>query len=127
MKNLFFLILAVSLFACRDRNKPEVITSELKVNCSVLHHTYYIPYSRVYIKNGTNVWPGNSPSFYDSSLLSDETGRITFSGLSGGKYVFWAVGYDVAVADSVSGYMMINSTLAHGEKKSIDLTIPVSE
>lgn len=120
----FFILLAA---ACKKSQDPQPIVSELKVHCTVLHHTYTIPNATVFMKEGTIVWPGDSPALYDRSIQTDANGQVTFSGLGGGKYVFWAVGYDATVADSVSGYMVINSFLEPGEKKELELTIPVSE
>ncbi|MCC7302360.1 MAG: hypothetical protein IT233_06940 [Bacteroidia bacterium] len=127
MRQLLVVILLLPFLSCRKEKTPELIVSELRVHAEVIHHTYAIPYSRVYLKSGTTVWPGNSPSFYETSLITDAGGRVTFAGLSGGKYVFWAVGYDAAVADSVSGYMVISSSLDPGEQKEVNLIIPVSE
>lgn len=130
MQSIRIYILCIGILAigsCRRNADPEPIISELKVHCKVWHHTYGVPNATVYIKKGTTVWPGNQASFYDGSLVTDGNGEISFTGLSGGKYVFWAAGYDAVVTDSVSGYMVVNSTLDPGEKKELELYIPVSE
>jgi len=126
MKEFILIFLCVGLLSCHD-NPPASVTSELTVNCTVMHHAYTVPFGRVYIKNGTTNWPGQNLALYDLSLPVDQSGRVIIEGLGSGGHVFYAIAYDSAVADSVSGYMMLSTELKPGEKKEVDLTIPVSE
>lgn len=97
------------------------------LDAEVKHHYWAIPQCTVYMKKNCSTFPGKSPSNYDSFQTADNSGLIHVEGLANGSYFFYAIGWDVNVADTVWGYNSVIINNKPGEVKNYELSIPVSE
>ena len=129
MKKLVFILLMVIIGSSCRKTAPSggVVAGGAEVDGQVMHHSWSIPQCKVYIKPNCSSFPGHSPSLYDSFKIADNSGIVQFDKLGNGTYFFYAIGYDINVADTVWGYNTIYINNRPGEVKNYELTVPVSE
>jgi len=69
----------------------------------VMHQSKSIKGSVVYIKYGATQSPGADVTYYDESVTTDAQANYQFQNLRRGDYFLFAVGFDSAAVQSVSG------------------------
>lgn len=113
----FALTFIVGLLSCEKKGKAEIFGT-------VAHHEAIIPHAMVYIKLGTNVFPGEDLSQYDFSVEASHHATYSFTELQTGLAYVYAVGWDEAISDSVFGGIPFEIS----EKKQVlEVNIPVTE
>ncbi|HZF99441.1 MAG TPA: hypothetical protein VEY71_00490 [Chitinophagales bacterium] len=122
MKKLFVLlaIAAMASSACRKAGTG----GDAEVTFMVIHHDEHIHGANVYLKFDADEFPGDNVADYDLSDVADHDGHGHFHGLKRGKYFIYAVGFDSAINETVSGGVAFKIT-KKDEMKSI--TVPVTE
>lgn len=88
----------------------------------VKYRTKPIPGATVYIKYGAKEFPGNNVTYYDASVNADASANYEFDNLRKGDYYLFGVGYDTAIALTVSGgiYSQITSK---SETDNVDVPV----
>ncbi|MEY4594984.1 MAG: hypothetical protein RIQ47_1394 [Bacteroidota bacterium] len=110
-----------------DSDNGDLIAGTISLNVQVMHHTWGVPYTNIYLKKNTTVYPGEDTSVYDVRLSSDNDGKATFEGLHPGNYFVFSKGYDMIWGDTVIGYSPVAIATSAIENNTIDLTLIVSE
>jgi hypothetical protein len=124
------LFLVTCLFtSCKksDSDNGDLISGSISLNVQVMHHTWGVPYTNVYLKKNTSVYPGEDTSRYDIRLTSDNDGKAIFEGLHPGNYFVFSKGYDLIWGDTVIGYSPVVIAISSLENNRVDLTLNVSE
>lgn len=135
MKRIFtFLILSIFTFSGCKKDEPVVVqASGVRALIVVQHHGIPIPNARIFVKNGTLVFPGTDTTLYDARYVTNGNGQLTISGLSNGQnaYTFYAKGvdpnWDSTQVTPVSGYQFLITDTHTGETKDYNVSVPVSE
>ncbi len=133
MKALNYPLIALVLlaFAACDKDKHHPTGSiqggNVTVTAQVMHHTWFIPGSKVFIKSNVTQFPGTDTTLYDSFKIADSYGFVQFDKVVNGNYYLYAKGFDVNVAKPVWGYLPFTVSVVPGESKELDLQVPVSE
>jgi len=89
----------------------------------VLHHSKPIANARIFIKYGTNNFPGTDTTLYDHQGIADLNGNFSFQ-LYKGKYYLYAIGYDYAIVPPyiVKGGIPVTLRSAEELTKTIGIT-----
>lgn len=136
MKNSVIILLLVSLtlgmISCnRDPKTVDEGTVSLIIN--VNHHGFPIANARLYRINGTNVWPGEDTTLYETVYQCDANGNFTIGDIGNGTkdLVIYARGidpsWDSTATTPVHGYQMFHVVTSIGQDKDIQASIYVSE
>jgi hypothetical protein len=92
------------------------------------HHSKPIPNTVIYIKYGTNTFPGEDVSKYNDHKVAvaepGEEPHAHFEGLRKGKYFLYGVGYDSSISQIVTGGTPTEIKTKSGES---DINVPVTE
>jgi hypothetical protein len=96
---LVLLLLAVLLFSCRKEGPG----GKGSINGYVKHLNRPIPRAIVYIKYGTQKFPGNNVTYYDANVIADANAHYEFADLKRGDYYLFSVGFDSSAVVPVSG------------------------
>lgn len=126
MKNIIIAtivgILTFSFVSC----KKEGPGGESEIAIWVKHHDQLIPGATVYIKYGTDEFPGEDLTVYDDSEVcgteGESEGHTHFHDLNRGDYYLYAVGYDSSISHTVKGGIPVK--LSSDEK---EVEVPVTE
>lgn len=131
---LSLLAIAIFTFSGCKKDEPVVVTaSGVRAIILVQHHGVPIPNARIFLKNGTLVFPGTDTTLYDARYVADANGRFILSGLSNGQnaYTFYAKGvdpnWDTTHVTPVWGYQFLMTDTHTGETKDYNVSVPVSE
>lgn len=91
------------------------------------HHEKTIYGATVYVKYGAKEMPGKNASDYDLTIQGEtKEEHVHIEELKWGDYYLYAVGYDSAIAETVSGGMPL--TIKRSEKnKELHVEIHVTE
>ncbi len=93
-----------------------------------MHHEKPIPAAQVYIKYGAKEFPGFDVNTYDekkyAGVNGEEKGKTKFENLYKGDYYLYAVGYDSAIFEKVSGGIYVKLS-KNSEIKNV--AIPITE
>ena len=120
----FFPLLILALTSCVKEGPGGQVT----LVAFPKHHSKPIPNAMVYIKYGTNDFPGTTTSAYDDSGVAVIEGTLDphyhFENLKKGKYYLYSVGYDSAIAQTVTGGIPVKINVKAGE---VDVVVPVTE
>lgn len=128
--NYAFIAMMLILANCKKENtvKPNgTVSGKARVDGQVVHHYYGISNCRLFVKQNAASFPGSDTTLYNFALTTDGQGYFIIENMANGDYCFYALGYDVMVADSVWGYQFLKINNAPGEEKSYSISIPVSE
>ena len=129
MKNLLLVFLAITLVVSSSCVK-EGSGGNAKIAIWVKHHDKLIPAATVYIKYGTNDFPGDEVSLYDDAEVcgttGEDEGHTHFHDLNRGNYYLYAVGYDSASAQTVKGGIPLTIKKADQDGET-DVDVPVTE
>ncbi len=117
-KTIVFASFSVFFLVSCDKNKVATVTGH------VMHHEKPIGHAQVYLKFGTNYFPGENLGSYDVNVQADDHGHFTFDKIPTGEFYVYAFGWDDEISDSVFGG--IPSEILK-KTKNIDLNIPVVE
>lgn len=124
MKKILTLFCLLGFLSC----KKEGPGGQVSIVAFPQHHTKPIPNAKVYIKYGTNDFPGTTTSAYDDSGIAviegTENPHMHFENMNKGKYYLYSVGYDSAIAQTVTGGIPVNVKVKVGE---VDVIVPVTE
>ncbi|HEU4716316.1 MAG TPA: hypothetical protein VFU15_00705 [Bacteroidia bacterium] len=134
-KALFILILAAGVVSCRkDSSKPFTVQSGVvRALITVQHHGIPIPYARVFVKQGTLIFPGTDTTLYDLRLQADAEGQVIYTGIPDGQqaYTFYGKGvdpnWDSTHVTPVWGYQFLITDTQPLENKDYPVSLPVSE
>lgn len=121
-KITLFSISVISLFAFSSCYK-EGSGGKSIVNGYVSHHSHRVANAIVYIKYDAVEFPGTDISKYDASVSADASAHYELKDLRKGDYYLYAVGYDNAIMETVTGGIGIQ--LKYNKTTSSD--IPVME
>ncbi len=90
------------------------------------HHSRNIPGCTLYIKYGTQEFPGADASAYDVQYpaANADSVRLLVSGLKKGDYYFYCVGYDTLIAAPVTGGIPVKIRSTSG---TTYLAVPITE
>jgi hypothetical protein len=122
MKSLLSLIISVLflLVAC----KKNTVGGNAVVKGTVAHHSKSIANARVYVKYGTNDFPGADTTKYDYTFMVDNTGTFSQNFFKGNYYLY-AIGFDYSIVPPFTVKGGIPVTLRTNEE--LDKTIAVTE
>jgi len=90
----------------------------------VSHHEVKIPFAKVYVKYGTNLWPGADVTLYDVMVEADTNANYSLDNLSKGWNYIYATGYDSGFSDSVFGGIPFE---IKKKKSNLEINVPVTE
>ena len=127
---LFFSLLVFS--GCRkspvlNEDGQPVIQGNVVLNVHVMHHTWGVPYIRVYIKRNATEFPGEDTTLYDSYIQADNEGWVQFNNLYPGNYYLYATGYDYYFAAPVIGHIPVTFSAETLVNNTAEITLYVSE
>lgn len=112
-----FIILLTGLISCDKEGKATI-------EGQIAHHDVIIPNAKIYIKFGTNVFPGQNVSVYDVNTITNSEGFYSIENMHTGLHYAFAVGYDPGISDSVFGGIPFEIKL---KKSILKVNIPVTE
>ena len=118
---LALLLLTVSFYSC-DPDDPG-LGGESSVSGKVVHHDDPIPNALVFIKFGAKEFPGSDSTVYDLSVIADQNGDYSITGLKKGDYYLYGTGFDAAINQAVFGGIPISL----GKKEDLSSDLPVTE
>ena len=136
MKRSIFILafIAFASFACKKNETPTtVLANGVRALILVQHHGVPIPYARIFVKNGTLIFPGTDTTLYDARYVTDANGRLTISQIPNGQgaYTYYAKGidpgWDSTHVTPVWGYQFLTTDTHTGEDKDYNVSVPVSE
>lgn len=93
------LLVIASLSAC-EKDEP---VQNAVIKGQVMHHSWFIPYSTVYLKENTLDFPGYDEAVYDKQVEANQFGEYAFRELSSGNYFIMAKGYDSLISEPIRG------------------------
>lgn len=120
IKNLLILIsLGLIIQGCKKNN----VGGNALVNGTVKHHTKSIANARIFVKFGSNNFPGADTNLYDHRFSADLNGNFSIQ-LYKGNYYFYAIGLDYAIAPpyTVKGGIPVILRSAEELTKTIGIT-----
>ena len=124
LNNIALILTFVTLVACKKNGTG----GDNAIAAFPKHHGTSIPNATVYIKYGATELPGVNASDYDDAKIAVQEGTAAahahFEGLLKGDYYIYAVGYDSAVSEIVSGGIAVKVKTKTGEQ---DIDLPVTE
>lgn len=94
MKKIIQILAIISLFTVVQSCKKNQTGGKATLKGMVMHHSKAIPNAVVYIKFNTTEFPGDGPSFYNTSVTADENGNYSIDFYKGSYYIY-AVGLDM--------------------------------
>lgn len=119
-KYIFLIICALSFFGC----KKNQLGGKSNIKGKVMHHSTAIPNARVYIKFNATEFPGKDISAYDTYIDADHNGNFLVDKIYRGNYYFYAVGYDDAINQAVTGGIALKVKML---KEITGFEVPVVE
>jgi uncharacterized GH25 family protein len=119
-KYVFLIICALSFFGC----KKNQLGGKSNIKGRVVHHDTPIPNARVYIKFNATEFPGTDISLYNTYIDADHNGNFLIEHIYHGKYYFYAVGYDPAISQTVTGGVALKVKML---KEITGFEVPVTE
>ena len=99
-------------------------TQSASIEGEVRHHETLIPTAKVYVKYGTNLWPGADVSEYDTMVVADINAYYSIDNFDIGWHYVYATGYDPQISDSVSGGVPFE---IKKKKSTLNKNVPVTE
>jgi hypothetical protein len=100
------------------------------VSIYVKHHANPIAAAMVYVKYNQKEFPGPDLKEYDDSVktgsVSHALGHVHLHNLKKGYYYFYALGFDSAISEKVTGGVCLHISF-NERKKDLTLEIPVTE
>ncbi len=111
---------AILISAC----KKNTIGGDAVVKGTVTHHSKIIPNARIFVKYGTNDFPGADTSLYDHKLNADANGAYEIRFFKG-HYYLYAIGFDYGIVAPFIVKGGIPISLRTNEE--LDKTIAVTE
>ncbi len=124
MKRTIKILIATLSITAIASCKKEGTGGKASVTGKILHHSLPVPNATVYIKYGTQEFPGTEPSAYDASVTAGSDAKYTFSDLRKGNYYLFSIGYDTAISQTVRGGVPIG---IKSKTESLTSDIPVTE
>ncbi len=128
MKKVIIIFQSVFLFTLFISCKKNGAGGDAELNITVKHHEKLIPGASVYIKYGAKEFPGFDLNVYDEKKYAgnsgEEAGKTKIDNLLKGDYYLFALGYDSAIFENVSGGIYVK-VLKSSEIKNIE--IPITE
>lgn len=124
-KLILFSFVAITIAAC----KKEGLGGQNTIVAYPKHHSTPIPGATIYIKYGTESFPGDDVTKYDASMVAEPEGgsgeiHVHFENLNKGSYYLYGVGYDSTISQVVKGGVPVKITSKSGETS---VTVPVTE
>lgn len=116
-------IAAISLFACSCKKKE---CKNANISGDVKHHALKIPFSRVFIKKGTNDSPGLDTNLYDIKASADANAHFTVANLEKDNYYIMGWGYDSSISNAVHGGVPFTISCDE-DAKTYTIDVPVVE
>ena len=131
-KSFSFLLLfsIFTLFACKKEcHGPKSTSVEGKVilKVHVVHHTWDISYSDVYLKYNTTTFPGADSTLYDLKQTTDGYGEISFTKLYPGNYYLYTKGFDATFGATVIGYKQVTISPENLVNNEMSVSLFVNE
>lgn len=127
----FLLLLSIfTLNACKKEcHGPKSTSVEGKVvlNVHVVHHTWDVSYTHVYLKYNTTTFPGADSTLYDLKQTTDGNGEVSFNKLYPGNYYLYTKGFDSTFGATVTGYKQITISPENLINNQMSVTLYVSE
>jgi hypothetical protein len=129
---LLFFLFSFFFFSC-EKDPQTVPAGTVRLFVTVSHHGIAIPNAVIFRKNGTQVFPGQDSTLYDTRYVTDTNGKITLEDIGTGhkELVIYAKGidpsWDTTQQTPVWGYQYTTMHTVTGEDKDANMTIPVSE
>lgn len=121
MKHLTYSVLLVLLcFSCTKEGPG----GKVVIKGRVMHHSLPIPHATVYIKYGTQDFPGSNITYYDANTTADASANYQFTNLRKGDYYLFGVGFDSSIVESVSGGIPVK--ISHKDE-TLNVDVPVIE
>lgn len=135
MKQLvtYSILILVMIFASCKPDPKTVDEGTVRLIINVNHHGAPIPNARLYRINGTNVWPGEDTTLYETVYQCDANGNFTIDDIGNGTkdLVVYARGIDPTWDSSgttpVHGYQIFHVVTSIGQDKDIQVSLYVSE
>jgi hypothetical protein len=125
---VFATTLLLATYSCKkEQGTGTTITGEIKLEVTVHHHAWGVPYMPVYLKKNTNQFPGHDTARYEIKGSTDNDGSVTFNGLHPGDYYLYASGYDLVWGDTVIGYKPVSLTFGNLANNTFTTELAVSE
>ena len=123
MKQFSLFVVVLMIAACTK----EGIDGDATVVVSPAHHEDHIPGATIYVKFDAEELPGTNPSDFDHIVVGvPNEDHVHIEGLKWGNYFFYAVGFDSAISEVVSGGVQLK--IKRKERKDeIELDVPVTE
>ena len=109
---------AVSLMTC----KKNALGGSSTIKGVVMHHSAFIPYSRVYIKFNAKDLPSLDTNAYDSHVSADASGNYSFKCYKGDYFLF-GYGFDHSINLPVKGGVAVHIR----NDETVNTTVPVTE
>lgn len=120
-------LLFAALSCKKEQGAGTSITGEVKLDVTVHHHSWGVPYLPVFLKKNTDQFPGYDTARYEIKGICDNVGTITFTGLHPGDYFLFARGFDMIWGDTVLGYKSVSLTSANLTDNTFITDLAVSE
>jgi hypothetical protein len=130
-KIFLFGLIAFCFSGCKKKNGT-LSNADLKGNITlyvhVVHHTYTLSGINVYLQKGATNYPGDNPSSYEYSTVSDANGTAEFDNLPYGAIWVYGTGVDTKLNRSVVGNTGLELSKSYvGSGTTADMTLYVSE
>ena len=103
IRSILFSLILLSIFSC-TKNDPALPRTTTPVTFKTQHHNRAVPFIDVYLQYHTDTFPGyDDISVFDTMIVSDEYGDVTFPYIPVGKH--WVVGFgeDDLLMEAVRG------------------------
>ncbi len=127
----FLLIFAIfTLSSCKKEchgPKSNSVEGKVVLNVHVVHHTWDISYSDVYLKYNTITFPGADSTLYDQKQKTDGYGEVSFTKLFPGNYYLYTKGFDSTFGATVIGYKQITISPENLVNNQMSVILYVSE
>ena len=126
MKKIISLILiaaAIVIGSCKKNNTG----GQCNIAAFPEHHGKSIYGATIYVKFGAKDLPGNPTSNYDLKIDGEANEEhVHINGLRYGHYYLYAVGYDSAIAQTVTGGIALKIKWKE-RKQELDVKVHVTE
>ena len=129
----FTLILAAGILLMGCKKDDEIEAGTVTLDVHVHHHHVPIPNAKIFVKNGTQQFPGQDTTQYDASYTTDANGYYKIANVGNGKkeMVIYAKGidpsWDTTGTTPVWGFSTVLIETRMGEDKASSVSIAVSE
>lgn len=121
MKALKIIFSVSFLILFYSQCKKNQLGGSSTIKGTVMHHTAFIPYARVYIKFNAKDLPSLDTTAYNTHITSDVSGNFSFKCYKG-DYFLYGYGFDHSINENVKGGIAVHIRSNETVEKIVGVT-----